>query len=329
MLFWTSNKLNESILILEEYSTIDEKAQFFNNGDARINMNIEGIFDELKKFQEKGDGFIYRGSSEAKYKLYSSSQRIYMNQDLHLQVPSDSISEHYRGFISKLIDGCKSWNNGVVGKLLQASGIHMNNGLAYLSYMQHFGVPTPFLDFSFNPYISLFFAIDNLTYKPSNTEIDNYFSLYYTFKDNTAFQSWKYVFNKDLKSQDLSYETIDEKDMSIILPDEELYKIMNSANIINQEGLFFYNNHPWYPLERTYHEFVTFFKGERGQAKFDELLMTETVSGCYNIHKSLIPAIRKKLDEMGINKNFIYPDMNDFRSKVTKQGILESLTLKK
>ena len=39
--------------------------------------------------------------------------------------------------------------------------------------------------------------------------------------------------------------------MSIIVPNQELYKIVNSLNIINQDGLFLYNNHPWYPLERT------------------------------------------------------------------------------
>ena len=314
---------------LEEYSTIKEKAAFFKNGDVKISVNIDAIFEKLSEFTEKGDGFIYRGCSEAKYKLYNSAQRIYMNQELHKQVPEDSISEHYKNFITELIENCKTWNNGVVSKLLKNSGIDENNAIAYLSYMQHFGVPTPFLDYSFNPYVSLFFAIDNLNYNPSDNEIDNYFSLYYTYKDATMFQSWKYVFDENLKKEDISYETIDANDMSIILPDNELYKIINSVNIINQEGLFFYNNHPWYPLERTYSEFVTFFIKEKGRPKFDELLMVDTVSGCFNIHKSLIPAIRKKLNELGINKNYIYPDMTDFRRKVTNEGIFNSLTLKK
>jgi hypothetical protein len=314
---------------LEEYSTLEEKAHFFTNGESKISVNIDKIFANIKDFKEAGTGFVFRGSGEAKYKLYSSAQRVYINQELHKQVPPDEISEHYKRFIENLINNCKSWNNGVVSKLLKSVGIDENNALAYLSYMQHFGVPSPLLDYTYNPYVALFFAIDGLDYRPSDNEIDNYFSIYYTYTEATAFQSWKYVFDENLKKQDISYETIDLNSMSIILPDEELYKIVNSVNIVNQEGLFFYNNHPWYPLERTYCEYIDFLKKDQGQKFFDDNLMHETISGCYNIHKSLVPAIKAKLNELGINKNYIYPDMEDFRHSVTNQGILNSLTLKK
>lgn len=315
---------------LEEYSTIEEKEEFFQNGGIKINHNIEKIFEEIKKYKDEGDSFIFRGCSEAKYRLYNSAQRLYINQELHKQVLPDSISEHYKNFITELIDSCKVWNNGVVKRLLENAGINEKNSLAYLSYMQHYGVPTPFLDYSYNPYVALFFAIDDLKYQASDNEIDNYFSFYYTYTKATVFESWKYVFDKNVKQKDvISYEDIDLNEMSIILPEDELYQIINSVNIINQEGLFFYNNHPWNPLERTYKEFVQFYIKEKGREKFDELLMHDTISGCYNIHKSLIPAIKQKLNELGINKTYIYPDMNDFRNKVINDGILNSLTLKK
>lgn len=314
---------------LEEYQEIKEKEEFFVNGGSKINHNINKIFAEIEKYKNEGTSFIFRGCSEAKYRLYNSAQRVYIQQELHKQVPEDRIAEHYRDFVTELIKDCKAWNNGVVERLLVSSGIDPNNSLAYLSYMQHFGVPTPFLDYSYNPYVALFFAIDNLVYSPSNKEIDNYFSFYYTYADSSVFESWKYVFDDNLKKDEISYEKIDENDMSIILPDDELYQIMNSVNIINQEGLFFYNNHPWYPLEKTYKEYTDFLLKEWGQEKFDKLLTEKTFNGCYNIHKSLIPAIKEKLNEMGINKNHIYPDMADFRKSVTNNGILNSLTLEK
>lgn len=315
---------------LEEYKTIEEKEKFFINGGIKVNFNLNKIFEEIRKYYEDGDSYIFRGSSEAKYKMYSSAQRVYINQELHKQASKlEDIEEHYKDFINNLIENCKSWNNGVVKQLLVNSGIDENNSLAYLSYMQHFGVPTPLLDFSFNPYVALFFAIDNLVYNPSDKEIDNYFSFYYTYTGATFFEGCRYIFDENLKKEGLMYETIDKNEMSLILPDDQLYKIINSVNIINQKGLFFFNNHPWQPLEMKYDENVRDLKEKLSKEKFDILMMHDTLSGCFNIHKSLIPAIREKLNEMGINKNYIYPDMNDFRKTVTNNGILKSLTLKK
>src|SRR5690606_12011975 len=106
--------LKPTTLKLEEYKTIEEKEEFFQNGGVKINHNIEKIFDEIKRYKDEGDSFIFRGCSEAKYRLYNSAQRLYINQELHKQVSSDSISEHYKDFITKLIENCKEWNNGVV-----------------------------------------------------------------------------------------------------------------------------------------------------------------------------------------------------------------------
>lgn len=310
---------------LEEYKTFAEKKAFFKDGETKIDYNINFLFENIEKLSSAGDGFIYRGCGEAKYKLYNSAQRIYINQELHRQVPSDQISIHYKEFVENLILETKNWNSGVVKKLLINSGIDENNDLAYLSYMQHYGVPTPFLDYTFNPYVALFFAIDGLNYLPSDIEIENYFSLYYTYKQNTAFLSWQKVFDDNLAKNDISYESIDLNCMGILLPENDFYKIFNSANIINQEGLFLYNNHPWYPLERTYKEDIENTKKDLGELKFNELMILDTVSGCFNIHKSLIPAIKQKLDSLGINSNFIYPDMQDFRKSITKKGVLKSL----
>lgn len=314
---------------LEEYNSLEEKAPFFNNGGVPIDVNIEKIFTNIEEFLKKGDTFFFRGCSEAKYKLYNSAQRIYIGQELHKQVASDRISEHYTNFISNLIESCKQWNKGVVKNLLVSSGIDENNSLAYLSYMQHFGVPTPFLDYTFNPYVALYFATESSAYVASDNEIDNYFSFYYTYSKATAFKGFKYVFDKNLEKENISYESIAWNEMSILLPDSELYKIMNSVNIINQQGLFLYNNHPWYPLERTYKDYITEVKEKMGPEKFDLLLIHDTISGCYNIHKSLIPAIKKRLNELGINHSYIYPDSINFKNSVTNEGILKSLTLEK
>ena len=145
---------------LEEYKKLEDKKEFFKFGDSQYDTCTDDIFKKIQEFEKLGESFIYRGITEAKYKLYNSAQRLYINQELHRQVHPDSIAVHYKEFIENLIENCKSWNNGVVKNLLKSSGIDENNAIAYLSYMQHFGVPSPFLDYTYNPYIALFFAID-------------------------------------------------------------------------------------------------------------------------------------------------------------------------
>jgi hypothetical protein len=122
---------------------------------------------------------------------------------------------------------------------------------------------------------------------------------------------------------------MDKNNMSIILPENQQYKIVNNLNIINQKGLFFYNNHPWYPLERTFVEYIQTVIKKIGREKFDEMRMIDRVSGCFNIHKSLIPEIRKRLNDKGITRSFIYPDLTNFGKVVTEKAILNSLTLSK
>jgi hypothetical protein len=49
----------------------------------------------------------------------------------------------------------------------------------YMSFMQHFGLYTPFLDFSYNMEKSLFFAQDKMDNNESEIDIENYVSLYW------------------------------------------------------------------------------------------------------------------------------------------------------
>lgn len=300
---------------LPEYKNIDEKKNFFVNGDVKVTINIEKIFAELDKFASTTD-FIFRGCSEAKYKLYNSAQRVFLQSELYLQAKqTDERGELYDKWIESLISHCKNWNGHTVTKLLEASKIDPENSLAYLSYMQHYGVPTPLLDFTKDPYIALYFAIENISNRASDSEIDNYFSIYYTYTNHTAFESWASVFKKsipNMKSGKIPYSDVTKNCLQLLLPDNEIYRLFNNSNIINQQGLFFYNNSPNMPQEECYkYYYRELEKGmkERGKPNaLKELMVHEEFAGCFNIHKSLAPYILNKLKAKGINREFIYPD---------------------
>jgi hypothetical protein len=164
---------------LSQYRSFAEKNECFLNGNTKFIINIDKLFDKIDELHRNRD-FIFRGVDEAKYKLYNSAQRHYINSELFKHAAPDDDAGHYDRFVGGLIDECKQWNSSTVKNLLTASGIDENNSFAYLSYMQHFGVPTPLLDFTFNPYLALFFAVNSVKHYPSDNEIDNYFSLYCT-----------------------------------------------------------------------------------------------------------------------------------------------------
>jgi hypothetical protein len=86
--------------------------------------------------------------------------------------------------------------------------------------------------------------------------------------------------------------------------------LLTSENIKFQQGAFIWNSTPFKPLE------VVAFEAESGSGsyKFCE---------CYNINKNLVPYIQKKLGELGISKESIYPDegidtKNIFSASITE-----------
>jgi hypothetical protein len=316
--------------LLTEYSEISQKGKFFTNGTVKVDIHIDQIFERLDELAATGD-FIFRGVTEAKYKLFNSSQRFYITHELFKHTKPENVHAHYDNFISSLIDECKNWNNSTVKNQLIASGIDEDNCLAYLSYMQHFGTPTPFLDFTFDPYLSLYFATENAHYIPSNIEIENYFSIYYTYQNASAFEGWKHVFNKNsqnLKNGKISYDEVNKNSMHILLPTDEPYKILNNTNIVNQKGLFFYNNNPFNPLEETYLKYATYTKENLGEEKFKDMMMLDTFANSINIHKSFIPYVKNKLKERGITKDYVYPDTYKMKNDVLEKATISSLLTK-
>jgi len=138
---------------LYEYRNFNEKGKFFIDGDLVINTKDEfdKCFEEITN-EELIGRFSFRGCGEAKYKLYSSSQRFWIEKEL------DKCFD-YNSFVLKLIENSKEWNNKTISKFFNPRGIDFSNSIAYLSYMQHFNVPTPLLDFTENPCVGLFFAV--------------------------------------------------------------------------------------------------------------------------------------------------------------------------
>lgn len=116
---------------------------------------------------------LFRGLNESKYKLYTSLQRAYLDGKINSSLSPKDFMRHE-------IDKTREALNGLLPKYYKALHI-VDTDFTYLSFLQHYGAPTPFLDFteSFNK--ALFFAVDGLKYDDHNpnNELNDFISLYW------------------------------------------------------------------------------------------------------------------------------------------------------
>jgi hypothetical protein len=90
------------------------------------------------------------------------------------------------------------------------------------------------------------------------------------------------------------------------------YFINTNYNIVNQDGVFIINLHETSPLEETISNRITKIGKETGvpSREINAAINSQAkLFKCYNIHKSLKAYILRSLLNEGINRTYIYPDM--------------------
>ena len=136
--------------------------------------DVNALNAELSKIKNVEADFLFRGVSNASYKMYSSSQREWMNRSIVKKLSND---DYYR-YVIKLIH--ETAKRKEVQIYMQQESVTYNE-FFILALMQHFGVPSPMLDFSLSMEKALFFATDgalNGWVDDGTDKLDNYVSLY-------------------------------------------------------------------------------------------------------------------------------------------------------
>ena len=308
--------------ILINYQNFDVKGKYFFSGDKITWLSVDKLFELLdKEYKSTNTPFIYRGLSEAKYFIFSSSQRDYIKQERYLNINNNEQFSNYEQYILNNISNLKLWQNGLVEKFFNANGIFEDNTIAYLSFMQHYGLPTPLIDFTRNPFVALYFAISNHDGTVKNNSknlIDDFISVYRVYKPTITHELFHDFFrfnNLDLNS--IPYKSLSNSIGLYLFSNEDgTLKLNNNANIINQEGVFYYNHHPFCPLEVKYNLIADEFRNEFNLNDKIKCQIPRKIGFCMNIYKKLIPEIRKKLDKMGINKEYLFPDFTKISKKL-------------
>lgn len=292
---------------MNKYNTIDDKGQFFQFGEIKIDNEDDFIkYTDLLFAQNSREEFIFRGVSESKYKIFNTAQRLWSDSKYY----DLDDEEAYDNFIISLMDSCKSWNSGTILNLLKTYGINENNSIAYLGFMQHYGLPTPFIDFTTDVNNAFYFATESIPddIVESESEIENYFSIYSTYENNTFYEGFKVIFDNNRSTKSLGefdYGDLTKNGILLISRSISEFMINNNIRIANQKGLFFYNNSPNLSIEEQYKLLADLYTERFGEEIFEKLLAHKTFSCCFNFHKKYAKRVKEILTEMSINREYI------------------------
>lgn len=271
------------------------------------------------------NGLLFRGVSEAKYKIFASAQRYWLEQDLGAKGIA------YVDFIANLLKQAKA--NELLKDYYASLGIPVND-LLYMSLLQHYGQCSPLIDVSYNINTALFFAFNDAKMENMDCELDEYCSIYvfntygnqYWADLDVILQNGQENAIKNLETSPYLVEMIDTS--NIDRPDYyvswmnphnngeglhnwklSLVKLPMSKgavspitrtgqqicwtnlNLLAQQGGFFLYTNDKIPLEKYVHD----------NANLPNII-------CYNIHKSLKNDV---LARIHLSEKDVYPQMKD------------------
>lgn len=143
--------------MLETYKQlVDKKEKFASHVVVNSRQELDQCLADLESKQNhRKERFLFRGHNEASYKLYTSSQRFWNYRNMA------TTRMNYTDAIVKMINILKA---GPLYDYYKRLGVVQNDWL-YLSFLQHYGAPSPLLDFSRKYDVALFFAFDEVKFE--------------------------------------------------------------------------------------------------------------------------------------------------------------------
>jgi len=270
---------------------------------------------------------LFRGMGEAKYKLFNSAQRFWITNEVEQWWTPKSYLEYVNEFINKARD------KKLFFKIFEYYNLKPNQrDFPILSILQHYGAPTPLMDFTYDVDVALFFATEKATSSASNNEIDKYFSIYLidktrqrykelnnlldftsgSFPRLNSFYDWEKKKNSIFYISDFEDKKIPKNSFR----DERPITTIYNQNIIPQQGLFIFNPFPSKPLEDCFN--VNHYE-ERSNLQLNPFQ-------CFNIKKDLGEYIRRRIKKNSIDKNYIYPHLNNYCSLLIEEFLDTSIT---
>jgi len=242
----------------------------------------------------------FRGQEDSSWRLLPAGYRNmvpYVNsRGYRISRPSISDGDKYIGpNLGKMLDEFKAKSYPYLNTVPE-------NEFEWMFLAQHYGLPTRLLDWSLNPLVALYFAVENASFNKNEEDLD---------------EEGKYAFNKAYPKGAAVY---------VINPVEINKTVHNINNVVditqNSDLQSLYSS---YTEEKDPHPIC--IKGNFKNERITSQLGNFTLHGTF-IHpldyytvlqdkfiKIFIPEkftmkIKNELNVLGINKNFVYPGLD-------------------
>ncbi|MGQ3096253.1 MAG: FRG domain-containing protein [Roseateles sp.] len=134
-------------------------------------IQISSVAQLLELLNSLPNNYLFRGHADADWELQSSLERVLGNE---------WTSENARKFEDLSLERFKSKFH-----LYDKENVQPTSKLAWLSLMQHYGIPTRLIDFTESPYVALYFALESYQY-PSGKALSIYSLDYSAILKNSA-----------------------------------------------------------------------------------------------------------------------------------------------
>lgn len=255
-------------------------------------VQIESVADLLQHLNAMPNNFFYRGQADAFWRLQSSLERV-IGEEWTAKKAQTFEEFTLKQFCSKF-------------HLYDRENIQPESKLAWLSIMQHYGVPTRLLDFTESPYVALYFALES--YSPQSRRD---LALYAIDYSAILEQSIQHIRSKDAEFKETRMTVFDKQDEVFVkVVDRFAYDIawVAEPKLLNAR------------LDRQAGSFL--LSGNRGM-RIEEVLASPLYLTT-DIKKFVIPAVLSSgifalLRKMNITSKSLYGDLDGLARSIRMQ----------